>query len=118
MNLSLLVGLGAGIVFLSFHYIGFYTMPIVGFVVVMIIENMRKPLGIALIAELSEDEAMASVLSVTSQAKSLIAAILAALTGLAADLWGLNTGIILISMLLLVLYPLYRLKAEKIKAKS
>ncbi len=115
MNVSLLAGLGAGIVFLSFHYIGFYTMPIVGFVVVMMIENMRKPLGIALIAELSEDEAMASVLSVTSQAKSLIAAILAALTGLAADLWGLNTGIILISALLLVLYPLYRLKAEQIK---
>jgi hypothetical protein len=65
-----------------------------------------------LVAELSEDEAMASVLSVTSQAKSLIAAIIAALTGWIADLWGLPIALTAMSLGLLMIYPLYRLKAQ------
>ncbi|PJB55369.1 MAG: hypothetical protein CO098_16670 [Bacteroidetes bacterium CG_4_9_14_3_um_filter_41_19] len=54
---------------------------------------------------------MASVLSVTSQAKSLIAAILAGVTGLLAELWGLGTALVAISLGLLILYPFYRLNS-------
>ena len=110
MNLTMLLGFSAGAVGFSFYYLGLYSLPILAFLVVMMIENIRKPLGIALVAELSADEAMASVLSVTSQAKSLIAAIIATLTGWAADAWGLTTALVVVSLGLLLLYPFYRLK--------
>ncbi|PKP30706.1 MAG: MFS transporter [Bacteroidetes bacterium HGW-Bacteroidetes-16] len=112
MNMTMIVGFGVGIAGFSFYYLAIYSIPVVAFLVVMMIENVRKPLGIALIAELAEDEAMASVLSVTSQAKSLIAAILAGITGLLAELWGLGTALVAISMALLILYPFYRLKSN------
>ena len=111
MNLTMIVGFGVGITGFSFYYLAIYSIPVVAFLVVMMIENVRKPLGIALIAELAEDEAMASVLSVTSQAKSLIAAILAGVTGLLAELWGLGTALVAISLGLLILYPFYRLNS-------
>jgi cyanate permease len=109
MNLTMTLGFAIGIVGFSCYYFNLYSLPILAFLIIMMIENVRKPLGIALIAELSEDRAMASVLSVTSQAKSLIAAIVAALTGWAADSWGLATALIIVSSGLLLLYPFYRL---------
>ena len=112
MNLSLILGFGIGVIGFSFYQLGIYAFPIGAFLVIMMIENMRKPLGIALVAELSEDEAMASVLSVTSQAKSLIAAIIAALTGWIADIWGLAIALAILSLVLLIIYPLYKLKAK------
>ena len=117
MNLSLIVGFGVGIIGFSFYEFGIYAFPIGAFLVIMMIENMRKPLGIALVAELSEDEAMASVLSVTSQAKSLITAIIAALTGWMADIHGLPIALTAMSMGLLIIYPLYRLKAKPNRTK-
>ncbi|MDP2722334.1 MAG: MFS transporter [Bacteroidales bacterium] len=109
MNLTMSLGFAVGIVGFSCYYFNLYYIPILAFLIIMMIENVRKPLGIALVAELSEDRAMASVLSVTSQAKSLIAAIVAALTGWAADSWGLATALIIVSSGLLLLYPFYRL---------
>ncbi|MEN8223799.1 MAG: hypothetical protein ABFS05_00440 [Bacteroidota bacterium] len=53
---------------------------------------------------------LTSVLSVDSQAKSLIAAILAPLFGIFADLYGLGWSIAIVSAVLLIFTPVIRLK--------
>ncbi|MCF8348434.1 MAG: hypothetical protein K9G61_06435, partial [Bacteroidales bacterium] len=55
---------------------------------------------------------MASVLSVSSQAKSLLAALLASVTGLLAEWLGLGSALVMVSVFLLMLYPFYQLKRK------
>lgn len=112
MNFTLTIGLLVGIlVGLSFH-IGLYILPITGFIVIMIIENLRKPIGIGLIADISKDESMATTLSVTSQAKTLLAAIIAPVIGLIADVYNPGAGIAVISFFLVLGLPAYWLRQK------
>ena len=110
MNRTILIGFTIGIVTGLTFYIHFYIIAILGFLVIIVIENLRKPIGIALIADLTKDEAMATSLSVESQAKSVFAAIIAPLLGWLADLFGPGIAIAAITVFLLFLFPLYRLK--------
>ncbi len=112
VNLTLAAGFALGAVTFSFYYMGIYSIPILGFLLIMMIENLRKPMGIALVAEYSQNASMASVLSVSSQAKSLLAALLASVTGLLAEWLGLGSALAMVSFFLLVLYPFYQLKSK------
>jgi len=112
MNLTLTIGLSIGILTgLTFH-MGYYVLPLIGFIIIMMIENLRKPIGIGLVADISKDESMATTLSVTSQAKSLFAAIIAPLIGLIADLYNPGTGIAIISIMILLGLPFYWLRKQ------
>ena len=95
---------------LFFYNYHLYFFAAVGFLIVMIIENLRKPIGIAYIADKTDKHVMASVLSVQSQAKSLFAAIIAPVAGFFADRFGPGTALIAVSILLLVMAPVYWLK--------
>jgi MFS family permease len=110
LNLTLLTGFFLGLITgISFHY-GFFIVSILCFMILLALENLRKPMGVSLIADLSKDEAMASVLSASSQAKSILAAMMAPVLGYFADLYGPGTAIALLTLLLLILTPLYWLK--------
>ncbi len=112
MNITMTAGFVAGIVlgiFYNYHYL---LWAIAGFLVIMMIENLRKPIGIALVADETDKRIMASVLSVQSQANSLFAALLAPLAGFFADKFGIGTALMLISLLLLLAFPLYWLKKK------
>jgi MFS family permease len=113
MNLTILVGFIIGIVTgLTFSY-GYFVLAIAGFIIILLIENLRKPIGVALVADLSKESAMASVLSASSQAKSLIAAIIAPIIGILADLFNPGVGIAATTLLLFLSFPLYWLRTEK-----
>jgi hypothetical protein len=77
------------------------------------IENVRKPVGVAYLGSSIDKKVLASVLSVDSQLKSLTAAILAPIIGIFADLYGVGWGILLVSAGLLILLPLIYLKSEE-----
>ena len=113
MNLSIITGFIIGLLSGLFFYGQWYLAAIFGFLFIMMIENLRKPIGIAYVADQSEDEAMASILSVQSQAQSLFAAIVALVIGFTAKIAGPGIGIALSSMILLILSPLYLLKHRK-----
>ncbi|MBC8321747.1 MAG: MFS transporter [Bacteroidetes bacterium] len=114
MNLTLTIGLSVGVLTgLSFH-LGYYVWPIVGFIVIMMIENLRKPVGIGLVANISKDESMATTLSVTSQATSVLAAIIAPIIGWIADIYNPGIGIAIISIILIIGLPIYWLKQKNI----
>ncbi|MCK5557473.1 MAG: hypothetical protein KAJ01_03805, partial [Candidatus Hydrogenedentes bacterium] len=71
----------------------FLMLAIVGFVVLSILQNFWRPLLIGRVADRTRMDRMATVLSVESQAKSLFAAVLAPLLGLAVDLIPVQTGL-------------------------
>ena len=110
MNLTLIAGFMAGIASGLFYSAQFYWISILIFVLILMIENLRKPIGIAYVAELSHDEAMATILSVQSQYQSLFAAIIAPIVGFTAQYAGPGLGIALTTAFLLLFLPFYWLK--------
>ena len=88
-------------------------MSIVFYVGIYLLENLRKPIGIAYVTEVLNKNILATALSVESQVKSIFAAILAPLIGLFADLYGLGSSIILISVIMMVSIPSYLLRNPK-----
>ena len=95
---------------LFFEY-GFYVVSVFGFVVLLIIENLRKPIGIALLAEQTHDKAMASVLSIQSQIKSVFAAIIAPLLGYFADAFSPGISIFIVSLFLIGIFAFYKINS-------
>ena len=110
MNLTMFAGIMLGIAAGIFYLLHWYALSILGFVMIMLNENLRKPIGIAFVTEESDDKATASVLSIESQAQSFFAAIIAFVIGWGAQTGGPGTGIIFGSSLLILLLPLYLLK--------
>jgi hypothetical protein len=113
MNFTLLAGITAGAVSGMIYAFSWYGIAVAGFVIVLLIENLRKPIGVSVIADLSQHHAMASVLSLSSQVKSLFAALLAPMIGGVAEKYSPGAGIAAVSLLLLLFYPFYRLANKK-----
>ena len=78
------------------------------------VRPLRKPIGIGMVANLSKDTAMASVLSAESQTNSLFTAIIAPLIGALADWLSPGTGIAIATGVLILLSPLYWLNKKLI----
>lgn len=113
LNASILIGFLIGVLTgIAFRY-GFFIASIIGFVIILMVENLRKPIGIAAVADLSKERAMATVLSSSSQAKSVIAAILAPLVGFLSDIFDPGTALAVTSILLILSFPLYWLRERK-----
>ncbi len=110
MNITLLVGFLVGILLAFSYSTEAYIIVFIGFVFIVLIENLRKPVGFALIANISQDKAMATTLSITSQAKSVLAAIIAPALGYFADKFDPGTAIGIVSIILILILPVYWLK--------
>jgi MFS family permease len=112
LNLTLISGLIIGIlagIFLSFNII---IVSIILFICIHIVENLRRPMAVAYASETFSDKILASVLSVESQAKSVIAALFAVLLGFLADSIGIEFSFIITSLILLFTTPLYLLRKK------
>jgi len=114
LNLTIIIGLTIGILTGIFYENSYIILAVILFVGIYIIENLRKPIGIAYITENVKTDILATVLSAESQLHSLIAALLAPLIGFFADRFGLGYAIIFISAILILLGPLYLLKKKKV----
>jgi hypothetical protein len=113
MNITLKFGILCGLISGIFYSFELWLLSVVLFIVVYMIENIRKPIGVAYLGSSVEKRVLASILSVDSQLKSLIAAILAPLFGIFADLYGLGWSIIIVSSGILLIAPMVLLKKKE-----
>ena len=112
LNLTLISGLIIGIlagVFLAFNII---IVSIILFICIHIVENLRRPMAVGYASETFNDKILASVLSIESQAKSVIAALFAVLLGFFADFISIEFSFIITSLILLFTTPLYMLRKK------
>jgi MFS family permease len=110
LNLTILIGLLCGVLSGFFFSYELWVFSVIFFIVVYMIENIRKPIGVAYLGDSINENVLASVLSVDSQLKSLTAAILAPLFGIFADLYGVGWSIMIISTALILITPMVKLK--------
>ncbi len=112
MNLTLIAGFTVGLIAGIFFISGWVLAAVIVFILILVIENLRKPIGVALVAELSNEKAYATVLSTTSQAKSLFSALLALIIGVLAEYFNPGVSIAATSLLLLLSLPMYWLSGK------
>lgn len=118
LNSTLITGLLIGGLSGLFYETNIIWVSVIFFIGIYIIENLRKPIGIAFVTETVDNRILATVLSAESQAHTLVAALLAPLIGYLADVYGLGYAILSISGLLILLSPLYLLGKKKMKKKN
>jgi hypothetical protein len=109
LNLTLIAGFSAGILSGLFYRMDLFTVSVVFFVLVYMLENLRLPAGISWFTENIEPGILATALSTESQGKSLFTAVLALGMGLLADRAGPGTALMLVSVLMLMLVPALRI---------
>lgn len=110
LNWLLLLGLGLGLVAGLSRWRGWTLLPVVVFLTIFVLQNLRQPVGVSVVADRIPEEVLATVLSAQSQLQSLFAAVVAFLVGVTADYIGGNVGLglTLSAGLGLLLFPLLR----------
>jgi MFS family permease len=112
-NAANLIYLYAGIsILLSgvFYNFEFQTIAIILFLGLYISQNLRRPIMVTYISEKIPEKILATGLSVESQLKTLIIVILSPIIGFLIDTFSLSIGIIICGLIILILYPLIKLR--------
>jgi MFS family permease len=114
LNISMIAGLVMGVLIGIFYNLDLLLIAILLYIGIFIIQNLRKPMGISYVSDMTNQDILATTLSVESQVTSLFSGIIAVVIGYCADRFGLGTAMILVSFVLLVFTPLYIAK-EKVR---
>ena len=99
LNSYLFLGVFFGAVSAILYFFNLPLLSVLFFFGIYLIENLRKPVGIAYVTTLMEEVALASLLSVESQGETGFAVIFALLIGLFSTLFSLPLALFLISLI-------------------
>ena len=113
LNSMLFMGIFCGVLGGIAYWLGVPVIAIILYVGIYVIENLRKPMGIAYVTERMDESSLASALSVESQAETLFAVIIALMLGFFSNLWGLGVGMLVVSGITFFLALLVRLPKLK-----
>lgn len=117
LNITLIVGFTVGLISGIFYEYELLIVAVVAYIIIYLIENLRKPIGISYITENIDNNILATVLSAESQAHALVAAILAPIIGFLADSFGLGIALAFVSVLMILLSPIYMARKKDMKLK-
>lgn len=113
LNVTMLAGLMLGLLSgLLFHY-AWFLGAVLCYTGIYLVENLRKPIGISIVAERLEKDVLATALSAESQAETIFAALIAPALGFLADRWGVGVALMAVSGILILLMPLYNAGDKK-----
>jgi len=88
----------------------FQTISVILFLGLYISQNLRRPILVTYVSEKIPEKILATGLSVESQLKTLIIVILSPIIGFLIDTFSLSIGIVISGLIILLLYPLNKLK--------
>ncbi|HCF37988.1 transporter major facilitator family protein [Thermosipho africanus Ob7] len=110
LNLTLFVG-ALSVIFAGVSYIfNFYIVSILIFIVLYILENLRRPIAVSYVGDNVESDALASVLSVESQATTLLTAVFSIVLGFFADKLGVGQAVSILGIILLLMSLFFKIK--------
>ena len=111
LNITLFSGYLFGILSGLFYSIDMYIISIIFFILIIVIENIRKPMAVSNVSDLLDRKIYATALSVDSQIKTIVSALAAILIGFLADNYGIGYALIIISVILLIGFSVYFVKS-------
>lgn len=80
------------------------------FLLIKILQNIRKPIYIDKIDDYMNKCERATILSIASQLKSLVIIVISPLAGFVADNYGINYMLLILALLIIIFYPFTKLK--------
>ena len=80
--------------------------------IVYVVQNLRKPIGVAALSEQVQSRVTASALSAESQISALLQAIFAPVLGVVADRAGIGPALVVLGIAMLVIAPFARCRAR------
>ena len=92
-----IIGILAGVCYINEYYFAAIFL----FSLILIIQNIRRPISVKFVSSQFDDKIMASILSVESQSETIFAAIMALMLGFMVEFIGLGWGICVLSVLLI-----------------
>ena len=110
MNITLLLMAVAGILTGLFFHSGIMVIAALLFLFLYLLENLRRPVAVAGIAERMGNESLTTFLSTDSQLKSVFTMILSPIVGLLADLISPGAGIMIAAVIILITFPFIRVR--------
>lgn len=110
LNQFLYIGVLAGFIGGVFYHYSLYGLSVLFFVFIYLVENFRKPIGIAYISEKFDSASLATSLSVESLTKTIFASIIALVLGFFADMFGVGIALSIVSLVVFGIGLLLRLK--------
>ena len=113
-KVTLLLGLVAGVICGIFINSTFWILALISFISIYMIENARKPILTAMIADQVSTKIITSVLSAQSLYSTFVTSMLALLMGVIADNYGVGIALASISILLILITVLTFQKNQNI----
>lgn len=112
MNWALILGLVIGAAIGVSRLLDWTIVPVALFMAIFLIQNIRRPIGVAVVSDHVPEDILATVLSVESQSQSLFAAIVALVVGAVANAasGSVGMGILVASAAGLIVLPYLWLK--------
>lgn len=114
---TLLVGIGSGVVCGLLMNFELWIAALIMFVIIYVIENLRKPILTATLADSIPNEILTSVLSAQSFYRTIITSMLAVAFGFIADIYGIGISLASVSIVLLCLIALIQVPFFKFKTR-
>ncbi|MCD6440662.1 MAG: MFS transporter [Candidatus Marinimicrobia bacterium] len=112
INRSFIIGIALTVLTGIFYQAGLMFVAIVIFIGLFALQNVRRPMNVSYISETIPAELMATGLSVESQLKTAIIAVLAPIIGYIADQLGVGLALAVVSLGILLSFPLTSIRTE------
>ncbi|MFW6138789.1 MAG: MFS transporter, partial [Spirochaetota bacterium] len=93
--------------------LGLHAAAIAVFVLLYILQNIRRPMSVGYVSQRISTRVMASGLSSESQLKTIFTAVLAPVMGFFADTMGVEGGLLAMAGILLMVFPFVVLRREQ-----
>ena len=97
---GIIMGITAGMLTINENFIA----PVILMMVIYAVENVRKPIGVSCLSLIYENNIMATMLSISSQIGSVLAALISLLVGFSIKYLGFGKGFAITSFVIAVLY--------------
>lgn len=113
LNILLITGVTIGLISGIMYNFKYFFISLALFVLIFVIENLRRPAGVAELASRFDEKILASVLSIESQLSSALGAIMSIVIGLVADNLGPGYALSIMTFALIIMYPAIRIVHSK-----
>ncbi len=118
LNITLFLAFITGAAVGFTYNAGLPVLSICGFLIIYLLENFRRPVGVSYISGIIDDSILATVLSTDSQVSAVTASVIALLIGFLSDRIGVGYGIITASAILLIVSVFIKLPDTSCAAKK
>ncbi len=109
VNISYLIGVLLSISVGIFYLFNLKVVAIFIFIFLYVFQNFRRPINVTIISDKISYKVLSSGLSTESFLKNIITMILAPILGILVDVFGIGSGIAIISFIMVLLYPFVKL---------